>query len=85
MMEGDDGAAAIIAMDAIPCIEAGDTQKAVQYLSFTIGHYYSHYAIQSRPDELRLKLRTQIEQLASTNQIIAARRKASTNSLLKTP
>ena len=84
-MEGDDAAAVVIAMDAIPAIEAGDAQKAVQYLSFTIASYYTTHAIQPHPDELRLKLRTEIEQLASTNQIIAARIKASTNSLIKTP
>jgi len=84
-MEGGDAAAVVIAMDAIPAIEAGDAQKAVQYLSFTIASYYTTHAIQPHPDELRLKLRTEIEQLASTNQIIAARIKASTNSLIKTP
>ena len=84
-MSDDDGAAAIVAMDVIPAIESGDAQKAVQYLSFTIASYYTTHAIQPHPDELRLKLRTEIEQLASTNQIVAARIKASTNSLIKTP
>ena len=84
-MEDDDAAAVVIAMEAIPAIEAGDAQKAVQYLSFTIASYYTTHAIHPHPDELRLKLRTEIEQLASTNQIIAARIKASTNSLIKTP
>jgi hypothetical protein len=84
-MSDDNGAAAIVAMDAIPAIEAGDAQKAVQYLSFTIASYYTTHAIQPHSDALRLKLRTEIEQLASRNEIVAARIKASTNSLIKIP
>ena len=84
-IEGDDGTAAIIAMDAIQSIEAGYTKKASEYLSFTIAHYYSTLALQPDPDELSLKFRTEIEQLARTNQTVAARIKASTNTIFKLP
>ena len=85
-------------MHAIQCIEAGDTQEASKYMSFIIAHYYHDYVIQDRPDSktqpdlrdqiddsLRLKLRGQIEQFATTNQILATQIHFPTNVLLKTP
>jgi acyl-CoA thioesterase FadM len=85
-------------MHAIGCIETGDTQKAVEHMSFIVAHYYHDYATQARPDSqvtpnlsdqiddmMRLKLRGQIEQLARTNQIIAAQIHFPTNVLLTTP
>ena len=85
-MESDSGAAALSAVHCISSIESGDTQKAVQMLAFPIATYYSAYALHSGTNEERLKIRAQIEQLASTNQLIAAwLKKASTNYWSKTP
>jgi hypothetical protein len=85
-MESQDGADAMMAVNCIRLIESGETQKAVQMLSFPIATYYSAYALHPSTNEERLKIRAQIEQLASTNQLIAARLKeASTNYTLKTP
>ena len=71
-MENDDCNAALFALTAIPYIESGETQKAVQCLSFPIAHYYFIYQDHVGTNEVRLKLRARIEQLASTNQIVAA-------------
>jgi hypothetical protein len=71
-IQADDSMAAIIAIRAVPLIESGDTQKAVQWLSKPIGSYYRVYALHAGTNEERLNLRGQIEEMASTNSVIAA-------------
>jgi len=59
------------AIRAIGLIESGETQKAVQLLSRPIVDYYYIYAVHACTNEERLRLRSEIEQLASTNQVVA--------------
>ena len=73
------------AVRAVQFIELGDTQRAVQLLSGPIAHYYSLYGDDHRNDQ-RSKVRALIEQIARTNQVVAARiAEASTNTQFKTP
>jgi hypothetical protein len=71
--ESGDAKAAAIAIDTISCIDSGDTEKAVQFLSLPIAGYYNIYAKRIGTNEQRLKICDNIEQLARTNQIVAAR------------
>lgn len=71
-MEVDDSTAAIFALRTIPIVESGDTKKAVAWLAKPIGSYYRVYASNAGTNEERLSLRTRIEQLASTNPVVAA-------------
>jgi hypothetical protein len=71
-IEDDNAIAAIFAVNTIPLIESGQTQNAVRMLSFPIARYYSIYTTKFYTNDVRLKLRAKIEQLASTNQIVAA-------------
>ena len=77
VQEVDQAAAASFAVDAIRCIDSGETQKAVQFLSFPIAMYYRDYGTQAGTTAERLKLGAAIEQLAQTNPFVAARIKAS--------
>ena len=71
-MEWDDSKAAHFAVKAIPVVESGDTQRAVHLLALPIGGWYRVYASHAGTNEERLTLRAKIEQLASTNSIVAA-------------
>jgi hypothetical protein len=71
-MEWDDSKAAHFAVKAIPVVESGDTQKAVHLLALPIGGWYRVYASHAGKNEERLTLRAKIEQLASTNSVVAA-------------
>jgi hypothetical protein len=71
-VEVDDSMAAIIAVKTIPFVEAGETNKAIQWLVKPVGSYYRVYATRAGTNEERLRLRTMIEQLASTNQMVNA-------------
>ncbi len=68
--EADDSMAAIIAVRAIPLVESGDTQKAVEWLAKPVGSYYRVYALHAGTNDERLTLRAKIEQLASTNSVV---------------
>jgi hypothetical protein len=70
-MESSDALAAATSIRAIGLIESDDTQKAVQLLSRPIAHYYYIYADTGTNDERSTKLRGLIEQLISTNKIVA--------------
>lgn len=70
--EDGDAVAASFAVEAVRCIDAGDTQKAVQFLSLPIAHYCVVFHYDSPTNESRLKLRSRIDQLAQTNQVVAA-------------
>jgi hypothetical protein len=63
---------ATLGVRAIEFIDSGDTQQAVQLLSGPIARYYTLYPL-GRNDERSEKLRGLIEELARTNQVVAAR------------
>ena len=70
--EAADALAATIAADTVRFIDSGDTQKALQCLSIPIANYWTGYAIYAGTNSQRLKVRSYIEQWASTNPIVAA-------------
>jgi hypothetical protein len=75
MVEGIESSAAFqanISAQTISLIDSGQTQKAIQMLSFPIASYYFVYATSAFTNDERLKLRAIIENLANTNQIVAA-------------
>lgn len=83
-IESSDGEHAIEAVRAVQFIESGETQRAVQLLSGPIATYYSEYQAGGTSDR-RSKLRSLIEELAKTNEVVAARiAEASTNMRLRT-
>ena len=63
---------ATYAADTVRFIDSGDTQKALQCLSIPIADYWTEYAIDAGTNSQRLKVRSYIEQWASTNPIVAA-------------
>jgi hypothetical protein len=69
-MESADGAHAAEAGHVIGLIESGDKSNAVRILSRPIANYYQWYALHADTDRER-KLRAFIEQLASTNRVVA--------------
>jgi hypothetical protein len=84
--ETSDRERAVRAVRAIQSIESGDTQKAVQLLSTPIAHYYTLYTGPGTKEEKRPETRAVIEQLAKTNQIVAARiAELSSNLQVRTP
>jgi hypothetical protein len=83
--ETSDGEHAARAARAIQFIEAGQPQEAVRLLSGPIARYYSVYG-ELRGNEMRSKMLSLIDELAKTNQMVAARiAEAATNSQIKTP
>lgn len=77
--EMSSGAAATLAVEAIKCIDSGDNQKAVQFLSLPIAHYCVIYEYPPTTNESLIKLRARIDQLALTNHIVAAQIKKETS------
>ena len=71
-IESSDGEKAARAVRAIEAIDSGDSQGAVQLLSHPIANYYLLYSGVGTNDR-RKRVITMIEQLARTNQIVAAR------------
>jgi hypothetical protein len=71
-IESSDGEKAARAVRAIQAIDSGDAQGAVQLLSHPIAHYYLLYSDIDTNDR-RKRMIALIEQLARTNQIVAAR------------
>ena len=71
-LENSDALAAVTSARTISLIDSGESQRAVQMLSFPIARYYFVYASSTFTNEERLKLRAMIDALASTNQIVAA-------------
>ena len=89
MVQGTESSVALGATTAasvIQLIESGEVQQAVQLLSSPVAHYYPLYADTVRTDERSTKLRALIEQLAKTNQVVAARiAEVSNAARIKTP
>jgi hypothetical protein len=87
--ESSDRYKAVLAARAIESIESGNPQEAVRLLSTPVAHYYSVYTEAGGKDERRAEIRALIEQLASTNQVVAARiaevMQAATTHSSKTP
>jgi hypothetical protein len=84
--ESSDRAGALRAVRAIESIQSGDTSRAVQILSAPVADYYTLYTEAGSKQERRAETRALIEQLARTNQVVAARiAEFSTNSRIKTP
>jgi len=78
-MENEGALSAIYATRAIEMIQAGETQKAVYALSFPIADYYVIRSRNSGTNETRLRIRSEIEALASTNMQVAAQIKATSS------
>jgi hypothetical protein len=68
--ESSTGVEAARDVRAIEFIESGETKRAVQLLSHPIAEHYHSYAVNA-DTERRRKLRAAIEELASTNKIVA--------------
>jgi hypothetical protein len=66
------GGMASLSVNAIQCIDSGKTQEAVQWLSFPIANYYRDYGSRAGTNTQRFKLVARIEELARTNQTVAA-------------
>ena len=68
--DADDSMAAVVAYRTFTLYDAGETQKAMQSLAWPIGVYYRYNRTRPLTDE-RSNLLFKIEQLASTNQVVA--------------
>ena len=76
MVEGGESAdrlLAVMAARAIQMVESSQSQQAVQMLATPVAHYYTVYTGVGTKEERRGETRALIEQLAETNQIVAAR------------
>jgi hypothetical protein len=80
MYENGKTMAAAVSVDAMQYIDSGEISNAVQLLSMPIASCYCDSGLQVHTNAERLKLRGDIEQLASTNQVVAARIKEMSNS-----
>ncbi len=58
---------------AIQLTEAGDKEQAIEMLSWPIADFYVAFADAGPKDDLTIKMRTEIEQFAKTNDVVAAR------------
>jgi|SRR6266496_4352531 len=84
--ESSDRERAVRAVRAIQLVESGEVEQAVQILATPIAHYYTVYTDAGSKEDQRAETRTLIEQLARTNQTIAARiAEFSTNHRTKSP
>jgi hypothetical protein len=70
-MESSERLQAAMAVRSITLIESGDGSNAVQFLSRRIGDFYSSYAGLTHNDERTKQLLVLIEQVASTNAVVA--------------
>jgi len=64
---------------AIELIQSGDSQQAIQMFSIPIADFYSWHVNLTHNNEQTKDLLTRIEQLARTNQIVAAQIKTEMN------
>ena len=68
--DADDTMAATVAYRTFMLYDAGETQKAMQSLAWPVGVYYRYNKMQPLTEE-RSNFLAKIEQLASTNQVVA--------------
>ena len=71
-IESSEGEQAARAVRAIEAIDSGDAQRAVKLLSHPIAYYHLLYSGLDTTDR-RKSMIAMIEQLARTNQVVAAR------------
>ena len=71
-IENSDGEHTARAARAIEFIDLGETQQAVQLLSGPVARYYATYGA-AGADDRRSRVRSLIEALARTNQVVASR------------
>jgi hypothetical protein len=71
-LESHDALLAAMSARTISLIDSGHDQQAVQMLSFPIASYYYVYASSKFTNAQRLKLRAMIDDLAKSNQVVAA-------------
>jgi len=84
--ESSDREHAVRAARAIQLIESGQPQQAVQILASPVAHYYTSYTGAGSKEERRAETRALIEDLAKSNQVVAAQiAELSTNSQPKVP
>jgi hypothetical protein len=84
--EASDRERAVSAARAIQLIGSGQPEQAVQILASPIAHYYTLYMGAGTKEERRAETRALIEQLAKSNQVVAARiADLATNPEAKTP
>ena len=84
--ESADRLLAVTAARAIQMVESGQSQQAVQMLATPVAHYYTLYSGAGTKEERRAETRALVEQLARSNQVVAARiAEMSTNSGIKVP
>lgn len=77
---------ALRAVRTIESIQSGDTQRGMQLLSSPVARYYTEYTEPGTKEEKRAETRTEIEHLAKTNHIVAARiAEVSSNLHVKAP
>ena len=62
---------AAMALRSITLIESGESSNAVQFLSRRIGDFYRSYAGLTHNDERTKQMLALIEQVASTNSVVA--------------
>ena len=70
-MESSDRFEAAMAVRSITLIESGESSNAVQFLSRRIGDFYRSYAGFTNNDERTKQLLGWIDQVASTNAVVA--------------
>jgi len=70
--ESSDALMASMSARTISLIDSGQDKEAVQMLSFPIASYYYIYASSEFTNAQRLKLRALIDNLAKSNQVVAA-------------
>lgn len=84
--ESSDRLLAVMAARAIQMVESGQPKQAVEMLASPVAHYYAVYAGAGTREERRAETRALIEQLAKSNQVVAARiAELSANSEAKKP
>jgi hypothetical protein len=76
MVEGGESAdrlLAVVAARGIQMVQSGQSQQAVQMLATPVAHYYTLYTGAGTKEERRAETRALIEQVAKSNQIVAAK------------
>ena len=71
LLEPQTAAAAEYAITAIPMIDRGDTNAAIERLSRMIAVYYHNYASQPGTNVYRIRAKAVIDEMSQTNQFVA--------------
>jgi hypothetical protein len=84
-VESSDRLEATMSIRAISLAESGDTQQAAQTFSFPIASFYSEYESLTNNDKQTRDVLALIEQFSRSNQVVAARIRASTDAVFQLP